>query len=107
MKRGIAGFVPQSHTFFAHTFLSHPSRFLADNFLQVCALGRFLRYPSSAIHGRERAMPGEIDDRDTYYRKLAERCRISASGFLAINPELADLYLTAADVWDRMRFTRR
>lgn len=51
-------------------------------------------------------MPGEIDDRDTYYRELAERCRIRASGFLAINPELADLYMTAAGIWDRLRFTR-
>ena len=51
-------------------------------------------------------MPGEIDDRDTYYRELAERCRISARGFLVLNPQLADLYLTAAGVWDRLRFTR-
>jgi hypothetical protein len=80
-ERAVAGFVPEPHTFFVAA-----AQFLADNFPQVCTLGGFLRYPPSAIDGRERTMPGEIDDHDTYYRELAERCRISARGFLMLNP---------------------
>ena len=51
-------------------------------------------------------MPGEIDDHGTYCRELAQRCRIRARGFLMLNPDLAELYLAAADVPDRLRFTR-
>ena len=52
-------------------------------------------------------MPGEVHGHDDiYYRDLAQRCRLRAHGFLVINPGLAELYLTAADVWDRLRFTR-
>jgi hypothetical protein len=64
----------------------------------------FLRYPSSAIGGREGTMTGECRGED-YYRELAQSCRNRARGFLALNPVLAELYRTAADVWERLRFT--
>ena len=51
-------------------------------------------------------MTGKTDHDDTYYRDRAASCRARAHGFLMINPGLADLYLTAANIWERLRFTR-
>ena len=43
---------------------------------------------------------------DEYYRDRAENCRLSANGYEALNPLLAQLYRIAADVWERLRLRR-
>jgi len=78
---------------------------VAENFLQLGLCGRVpLLSIISDRHQGELSMTFEGDS-DNYYRALAETCRNSARGFGALNPVLAELYRTAAEVWERLRFT--